>query len=86
MNSLNPYESPLSEASPGEGVRPTSRKNRIAWLALPSLFGAVLGSLVLAPYVRGPGDPFGHSMGAVLGGFLGLALGIMARFLVRPAA
>jgi hypothetical protein len=82
----NPYEPPLSEPSPVPRAASRPRKSRIGWIALASLVGAVLGSDLFAPFVRGPGDPYGNSIGAGLGGFLGLAVGIVTRVLAGPRA
>ena len=81
--SSNPYESPRSESQSPEassGEQPAPR-SRLAWLLLPAAIGGASGSVLLAPYVRCPGDPFGHSIGAGLGGLAGLALGIVLRAL-----
>jgi hypothetical protein len=47
--------------------------------------GAICGTIVLAPFVRGPGDPTGHGIGAGLGGlvsmFFALAMRTMSRYL-----
>ena len=85
MNSEYPYESPLSDPGPSVSPPPDSRKNRVAWLSLPPLIGAAIGSLLLARYLRGPGDPYGYYIGAGLGGVIGLVIGIMGRVLARTA-
>jgi hypothetical protein len=50
-------------------------------LLLPAAIGGVSGWVLLAPFVRCPGDPFGHWIGAGLGVFAGLVLGIVLRVL-----
>jgi len=52
--------------------------NRLGWL-WPVLIGICVGSVFLAPFVSGPGDPSGHCIGAGLGGCLGLLLAIVWR-------
>ena len=76
----NPYESPGSESHSPEAPPREKHRPRFAWLLLP-LIGAVSGSMLLAPFVRCPGDPFGHSIGAGLGLLAGLVLGIVLRVL-----
>ena len=79
----NPYASPRPEshspeASPGGEPAPRSR---LASLLLPAMIGGVGGCVLLAPYVRCPGDPFGHWIGAGLGMLAGLLLGLVLRVL-----
>ena len=55
---------------------------RTLLIVLPVIAGGILGSWLLAPYHRGPGDPFGHSIGAAFGVAYGLALGLVLRLIV----
>lgn len=55
------------------------RTRRIVTLILSAIAGALLGSQFLAPFSQGPGDPGGHSIGAGLGGFVGLGIGVLLR-------
>ena len=45
--------------------------------------GAIGGSIMFAPFVRGPGDPAGHGIGAGLGGLLSMFIAIAMRTIVR---
>ncbi len=73
---MNPYASPATE--PESDAPPKSpRPFRARGYVVHSLIGAVIGSVVLAPFCRGPGDPGGHPIGAGLGGFVGLLIGIV---------
>ncbi len=81
LPSSSPYQSPRAEsqsagAYPGEEPAP---RPRLAWLLLPVVIGGASGWVLLAPFVRCPGDPFGHWIGAGLGGLAGLALGMVLR-------
>lgn len=52
------------------------RKRSGLWvICVTSLIGAIIGGVILAPFFRGPGDPFGRSIGAGLGGMAGLLVG-----------
>lgn len=84
LNTNNPYESPRAEPpSPGSlGIAAGKKQSRLFLIALPTLAGAVLGSIVLASAARGPGDPSGHSIGAGLGGFAGIGVGVFIRAIV----
>lgn len=59
-----------------ENARPDT--TRQIWLvALWYVFaaaGALFGGQYFSPFMRGPGDPSGHIVGPVMGGFLGLAI------------
>jgi hypothetical protein len=73
MSEPNPYQTPR-ESPPSEPVVPP--ESRLGPLILPVLGGMGLGTVLLAPFVRGPGDPTGHILGCVFGGFVGLGVGI----------
>ena len=80
---VNPYEAPR-EASPQVRAPPTAPGDGRAWLfIIPSVAGAIAGGILLASFVRGPGDPTGQSIGAGLGGFSGLLIGFLLRFTVE---
>jgi hypothetical protein len=83
MNDVNPYQSPQTESTPPDASRQPNgkRHSRLVWLQQTVLIGAVVGSLVLAPFLRCPGDPSGHSIGAGIGGFAALGIGILVRAL-----
>jgi hypothetical protein len=55
-----------------------SRQPLWAWL-WPVPVGLWVGSVYLAAYVRGPGDPTGHVIGAGVGGTIGLVAGLILR-------
>jgi hypothetical protein len=76
MTDSNPYTSPTTEPESDASPK-SSRPFRARVYVIPALIGAVIGSVVLAPFCRGPGDPGGHSIGAGLGGFVGLLIGIV---------
>lgn len=69
-------ESPANPRRPGF---------RIRTYLVPAFLGAVNGSIVLAVYCRGPGDPNGHSIAAGVGGFIGLFVGIVIQTLTRKS-
>lgn len=50
----------------------------LSWL-WPVPAGLALGITTLAPFVRGPGDPSGHVIGAGLGGVVGLIVALVVR-------
>lgn len=54
----------------------------LQWL-WPVPVGLIFGLAFLAPLARGPGDPSGHSIGAALGGALGLVMSLFWRMLLR---
>lgn len=85
MLDANPYESPKSAEPISARDLGQPRQGSLVWIVIPTLLGAVVGSMFLAPYCRGPGDPWGHSIGSGLGGFAGLFSGILIRA-VRWAA
>jgi hypothetical protein len=55
---------------------------RTLLIVLPVLIGGIAGLWLLAPYCHGPGDPFGHSVGAASGMAYGLAVGLVLRVIV----
>ena len=77
----NLYQPPQTESTSLGASTQLDRQRRswLVWLLLPALIGGVVGSLVLAPFVRSPGDPFGHSIGAGLGGLIVLGVGVLLR-------
>lgn len=75
----NPYEPPETEGTPANQPRAKSPW-RLIWVAIPAVVGVGLGIAVLAPLFRGPGDPTGRSIAGGLGGFAGLAIGFLLRF------
>jgi hypothetical protein len=76
MTDSNPYASPKSESPPDPEPKPPPQFRARLYL-IPVVIGALLGSVALAPFCRGPGDPGGHSIAAGLGGFVGLFAGIV---------
>lgn len=84
MNEANPYESPRADPpTSGSSSAPVGKKqSRLFLIVSPTVGGAVLGSIVLASAVRCPGDPSGHLIGAGLGGFAGLGVGMLVRAIV----
>jgi hypothetical protein len=54
----------------------------LAWL-WPVAAGVILGATALAPWTRSPGDPSGHSIGAGLGGLIGLVAALILRRKVK---
>src|SRR6185369_10828555 len=58
---------------------------RTPLIVLLAAIGGILGSYTLAPYHRGPGDPFGHYLGAAFGMAYGLALGVFLRVITSPS-
>ena len=60
----------------------TRRPSLLAWV-WPVPVGLVLGTIILAPFARGPGDPSGHVLGAGLGGVLGLVVALVVRIVRR---
>lgn len=85
---LNPYEVTANEELPAE-PDVSSPSIDIKVLLYVTAAGAILGSVFLAPYVVTVGDPDGGSIGAGLGGLVGLLLTLLAYVLDRwrhPAA
>jgi hypothetical protein len=80
MTAPNPYETPKSESHPEPTAKPV-RRFRARVYVIPVAIGALIGSVALAPFCRGPGDPGGHSIAAGLGGFVGLFVGIVVNTL-----
>ena len=77
MADSNPHTSPKTDTAPDDSPPPPHRF-RIRAYVIPTLIGAVIGSVVLAPYCGiSPDDPNGPSIAAGLGGFLGLFIGIV---------
>ena len=77
---MNPYQPPLANdkaEDTQESKAPMDTK--LVSLVLPVILGAVVGSAILRPYVQGVGDPRGSSIGAGVGGFIGLTLATVGR-------
>jgi hypothetical protein len=72
----NPYEAPR-ESSIREPRQRTERQTGVLLIIATTFFSGALGSALLAPFVRGPGDPEGYSIAAGLGGFIGLILSVV---------
>ena len=54
---------------------------------VPTVVGAVVGSVVFGPYAGlSPTDPRGPSIAASLGGFIGLGIGLVARVCIALAS
>ena len=86
MNEHNLYAIPQADSAMNDSPEQPNRSQFRAHMYLfPAFLGAVIGSFVLAPYCRGPGDPAGHSIAAGLGGFAGLVLGILLHAFTRKA-
>ena len=80
---MNPYDPPHSNSPKQDvGVKPKVRTNLRA-LLIPTFVGALVGSIVLAPITRGPGDPTGHGIAFGLGGLLSLIGAIVFRSVRR---
>jgi hypothetical protein len=70
----NPYEPPQ------EGSQPRPRKAAMSVLLSASfaVAGVIIGATLLAPYLPFfPGDPGGRSIGAGIGGTIGLLAGVL---------
>ena len=82
----NPYKPPMVSGSAANAERHRAKRStHVRILFGAALSGAMLGSLILAPVCRGPGDPAGHSISARIGGFIGLFCGLSYIFLSRDA-
>jgi hypothetical protein len=81
MDNPNPYDSPQSQET--SKAAPDDRRGRP--VSRPFLFvgfavaGAIMGSILLAPFARRPGDPAGNFVGAIVGA----AIGVIACVVVR---
>lgn len=77
---VNPYSPPQEDIAgqPSPVISPKTRTN-LCSLVLPTVGGAVVGRIFLAPQVVGPGDPTGQSIGAGLGGLAALFCAIVIR-------
>ncbi len=82
MGQLNPYASPQTHEQLDASAAPSEagQKPILPWLILSAFAGAVSGSILLSPSVRGVGDPTGQSIGAGLGGFAGLGVTLLLFF------
>lgn len=79
---VNPYNPPETDlVTTASGV--PKRKSNLRSLLIPSFLGAVVGSFMLAPITRGPGDPTGHGIAFGLGGIISLFAAITVRALKR---
>lgn len=81
MHRTNPYASPETKSGLVAEETPP-RRFRARDYIVPTLIGSVLGAILLAPFCRGPGDPDGHSIGAGVGGLVGLFAGIVIHTMV----
>jgi hypothetical protein len=66
-------------------ARKASRPSRLLWL-WPAAVGVGIGITLLAPFAHGPSDPIGRSIGAGLGGLLGLAIPVISRYRSRSTS
>ncbi len=82
---LNPYEPSDSFAElPNTPPQQIPQRSHVLCFVIPSLLGAFLGGNTLGYYVgTSPGDPFGTSRGAAIGGFIGLAFGLTIYVMLR---
>ena len=80
MTDPNPYSSPTAESRLNPNPK-SPRPFRARVYVIPAIIGALIGSVVLAPICRGPGDPGGHSIAAGLGGLAGLFIGVVVHTL-----
>lgn len=80
---MNPYDPPHSNSTQQDvGVKPNVRTN-LRSLLIPTFVGALVGSIALAPIIRGPGDPTGHGIAFGLGGLVSLIGAIVFRSVRR---
>lgn len=76
----NPYQAPETETLPNaRRKRLTPLLTRLGWIVLPVLAGMVVGQVFLAPWIFGPADQMVYLIPAGLGGFIGLAIGLVLR-------
>lgn len=80
---MNPYDPPASESTPRNVADKPKLKTNLRSLLIPTFVGAVIGSILLAPVTRGPGDPTGHGIAFGLGGLVSLLVAIAFRAFVR---
>jgi len=77
---VNPYDPPQSDSKPlPQFAPPNSRKSNLWSLLVPAFVGGLIGSALLAPLTRGPGDPTGHGIAFGLGGLISLFAAIVFR-------
>ena len=82
---MNPYDPPeIETAQPDLGVKPNAKAD-LRSLLVPAFVGALVGSIVLAPITRGPGDPTGHGIAFGLGGLISLIGAIVFRAVRRSS-
>lgn len=74
---MNPYDPPQSETPLANAAPTKSRKSNLRALIVPAFIGGVIGSVLLAPLTRGPGDPSGHGIAFGLGGLFSLFAAIV---------
>ena len=79
---LNPWDPPSTE-SVMTVKGGSKRKTNLRSLLIPTFIGAFVGSFLLAPMTRGPGDPAGHGIAFGLGGIISLFVAIAVRALIR---
>ena len=83
----NPY-APLGVSLPiDRNAREANSKTKsnLTTLILPTIAGAICGSILFAPFVRGPGDPNGHMIGFGLAGLMTLLFTLAIRPILRRA-
>jgi hypothetical protein len=69
----NPYQPPKEVGS----ARPRKPVLSVMFCASFAVGGALIGASFIAPFLPFfPGDPGGRSIGAGIGGFIGLAVGL----------
>ncbi len=80
---MNPYEPPETETTLGDADGEPKFKTNLRSLLIPTVVGAVVGSIALAPMTRGPGDPTGHGIAFGIGGIFSLVAALFFRAFKR---
>ncbi len=80
---MNPYDPPHRNSTQQGRWLKAERETNLRSLLIPMFVGALVGSIVLAPITRGPGDPTGHGIAFGLGGLVSLIGAIVFRSVRR---
>lgn len=78
MTDQDPYAPPKVASALRQSLR---HRSRLVWLVVPTFIGYIAGLGILAQYAgTSPADPFGVSRASGIGGFVGLAIGLVMHF------
>ena len=85
MSDPNPYEPPREHGAAPEASKPppVDPPSNLPTIIATALFGGILGIIFLSPFLRGPGDPTGRTLGFALGALAGLTISILSLVVAR---